>query len=305
MKANESGRCEHWDGLPIRENFPDLVVATVDGTPVRLSDLGTVTDGTKEVRTLARLNGKPAVVLEVQRQSGENTVAVIDGIKERLPRCARFAPGRCQCHGHSGPVALHPRSVARDRTAFGHRQHSGLFDGVAVHAVVAVDRDRRGGDSGIDHRHLRVHALVRFYPEQRHDAGLGVDGRRRDRRCDRGAGKRVSLHRRKGHGPGRSGDRRHQGNRFGRVGDHDLVGDRVPAGFVSVQRDRANAVSVRRDGDGRDSDFDADQFLVDADDVQQVVAAAATSGSASNAQVAPRLLSAGLKGRICGCWKSR
>ncbi len=73
-------------------DFPDLVVATVDGTPVRLSDLGTVTDSTKEVRTLARLNGKPAVVLEVQRQSGENTVAVIDGIKERLPRCEDLLP---------------------------------------------------------------------------------------------------------------------------------------------------------------------------------------------------------------------
>ena len=73
-------------------NFPDLVVATVGGSPIRLSDLGEVTDGTKEVRTLARLNGVPAVVLEVQRQSGENTVAVIKGIKERLPRCDDLLP---------------------------------------------------------------------------------------------------------------------------------------------------------------------------------------------------------------------
>ncbi len=74
------------------KDFPELVVATVDGVPVRLNDLGTVTDGTKEVRTLARLNGQPAVVLEVQRQSGENTVAVIKGIKQRLPRCDDLLP---------------------------------------------------------------------------------------------------------------------------------------------------------------------------------------------------------------------
>lgn len=73
-------------------NFSDLVVATVAGTPVRLSDLGEVTDGTKEVRTLARLNGKPAVVLQVQRQSGENTVAVIEGVNERLARCRELLP---------------------------------------------------------------------------------------------------------------------------------------------------------------------------------------------------------------------
>ncbi len=80
------GRVEH------SRHFPDLVVSSVNGTPVRLSDLGEVIDGTKEVRTLARLNGEPAVVLSVQRQSGENTVEVINAIKERLPRCRELLP---------------------------------------------------------------------------------------------------------------------------------------------------------------------------------------------------------------------
>ena len=72
--------------------FPDLVVDTVEGVPIRLSDLGEVVDGTKEVRTLARLDGQPAVVLQVQRQSGENTVAVIEGVKELLPRSRDLLP---------------------------------------------------------------------------------------------------------------------------------------------------------------------------------------------------------------------
>ncbi|MCA9168089.1 MAG: efflux RND transporter permease subunit, partial [Planctomycetales bacterium] len=73
-------------------DFPNLVVTTVDGTPIRLADLGEVTDSTKEVRTLARLNGQPAVVLQVQRQSGENTVRVIEAIKQRLDRCRALLP---------------------------------------------------------------------------------------------------------------------------------------------------------------------------------------------------------------------
>jgi hydrophobe/amphiphile efflux-1 (HAE1) family protein len=73
-------------------DFPNLVVATVGGSTVRLSDLGEVRDTTKEVRTLARLNGKPAVVLQVQRQSGENTVRVIQAIKDRLPRSRALLP---------------------------------------------------------------------------------------------------------------------------------------------------------------------------------------------------------------------
>lgn len=72
--------------------FPQLVVETVGGVPIRLSDLGHVEDATKEVRTMARLDGQPAVVLQVQRQAGENTVRVIAGIKERLTRCQALLP---------------------------------------------------------------------------------------------------------------------------------------------------------------------------------------------------------------------
>ena len=78
--------------VPNARDFADLVVATVGGSTVRLSDLGEVRDATKEVRTLGRLNGKPAVVLQVQRQSGENTVRVIQAIKERLPRSQKLLP---------------------------------------------------------------------------------------------------------------------------------------------------------------------------------------------------------------------
>jgi HAE1 family hydrophobic/amphiphilic exporter-1 len=73
-------------------DFPELAVATVNGSTVRLKDLGQVKDATKEVRTLARLNGKPAVVLQVQRQSGENTVRVIEAVKSRLPRSRDLLP---------------------------------------------------------------------------------------------------------------------------------------------------------------------------------------------------------------------
>ncbi|MBM4090332.1 MAG: efflux RND transporter permease subunit, partial [Planctomycetes bacterium] len=73
-------------------SFADLVVATVNGAPVRLRDLGTALDTTKEERSLARLNGRPAVVLEIQRQSGANTVDVIRAVKERLERCRELLP---------------------------------------------------------------------------------------------------------------------------------------------------------------------------------------------------------------------
>src|SRR5262250_1763843 len=72
--------------------FNDLVVATLGGTPVRVRDVGYAEDGTKEMRSAARLNGVPTVILEIRRQSGENTVAVIEGVKKNLARLTRQIP---------------------------------------------------------------------------------------------------------------------------------------------------------------------------------------------------------------------
>ncbi len=66
------------------EDFNDLVVATVNGSAIRVRDIGRAEDGTKEQRSLARLNGVPTVTLQVRRQSGANTVEVIEGVKARL-----------------------------------------------------------------------------------------------------------------------------------------------------------------------------------------------------------------------------
>lgn len=72
--------------------FNDLVVATVKGAPIRIRDIGQAVDGTKESRSTARLNGETAVALGVRKQNGANTVAVIEGVKERLERVRAQLP---------------------------------------------------------------------------------------------------------------------------------------------------------------------------------------------------------------------
>ncbi len=78
--------------MPDSREFNELVVSTVDNVPVRIRDLGDAVDFTKERRTLARFNGEPAVILLVQRQSGMNTVEVIDAVKERLATARELLP---------------------------------------------------------------------------------------------------------------------------------------------------------------------------------------------------------------------
>ncbi|MFZ4627570.1 MAG: efflux RND transporter permease subunit [Blastocatellia bacterium] len=72
--------------------FDDLVIANAGGSPIRIRDIGYAEDGTKEMRTLSRLNGRPAVTLDIIRQSGSNTVAVIDDVKRNLERVRRQIP---------------------------------------------------------------------------------------------------------------------------------------------------------------------------------------------------------------------
>src|SRR5262249_41830053 len=74
------------------EGFDGLIVADFKGSPVRLRDVATVTDGEEEPRTLSRLNGQNAVSLLVRKQSGTNTVAVVDAVKARLADIQRTLP---------------------------------------------------------------------------------------------------------------------------------------------------------------------------------------------------------------------
>src|SRR5688500_13023904 len=72
--------------------FNDIVIATINGAPIRIRDVGRGEDGVREQRSVSRLNGEPTVALEVRRQSGANTVEVIDGVKAQLERIREQLP---------------------------------------------------------------------------------------------------------------------------------------------------------------------------------------------------------------------
>ena len=72
--------------------FGDIVVRQQAGHAVQLRDVGTVEDSMAEAETKASLNGEPTVLLTIRRQSGTNTVAVVDAVKERLADLAPLVP---------------------------------------------------------------------------------------------------------------------------------------------------------------------------------------------------------------------
>jgi len=72
--------------------FSEIIVANVNGTPIRVRELGRVEDSFAEPRSWNVLEGKEAVTLNVRRQSGSNTVRIIEAIKERLDRIRHTLP---------------------------------------------------------------------------------------------------------------------------------------------------------------------------------------------------------------------
>jgi len=72
--------------------FENLIVANVDGEPVRLSDIGRVEVGPESERKLVRFNGTPAVGLGVVKLARANTIAVVDEVRAEIARLEEELP---------------------------------------------------------------------------------------------------------------------------------------------------------------------------------------------------------------------
>ncbi|HUS05073.1 MAG TPA: efflux RND transporter permease subunit [Bryobacteraceae bacterium] len=72
------GRLEHVD------EFNNIIIKNVGGAPIHLRDVGYAEDGMSEKRSFAYYKGSPAVLLDIRRQTGTNTVKVVDELKKRI-----------------------------------------------------------------------------------------------------------------------------------------------------------------------------------------------------------------------------
>src|SRR2546423_1308336 len=69
-----------------------VVVREVNDHPIRVADVARVEDGEEEEETAAFQNGKRTIILSIRKQSGENTVAVVDAVRDRLAGVEKALP---------------------------------------------------------------------------------------------------------------------------------------------------------------------------------------------------------------------
>jgi multidrug efflux pump len=80
------------DQISSAETYKSVVVAFRNGAPVRVSDVADVADGLENSKVGAWYQGKPAVVIDVQRQPGENVIETVERVRAQLPRLRQAMP---------------------------------------------------------------------------------------------------------------------------------------------------------------------------------------------------------------------
>jgi multidrug efflux pump len=73
-------------------DYSSLIVAYKNGSPVRMSDVGNVIDGTQNDKLGAWMNETQAIIVNIQRQPGANVISVVEGIKALLPQLQATLP---------------------------------------------------------------------------------------------------------------------------------------------------------------------------------------------------------------------
>jgi multidrug efflux pump len=80
------------DQLVTSNDYRHVVVAYRNGAPVMLTDVAKIVDGVENKYQAAWMNKTPAVIINVQRQPGGNTISVVKSIKLLLPQLEANLP---------------------------------------------------------------------------------------------------------------------------------------------------------------------------------------------------------------------
>ncbi|MGE5826557.1 MAG: efflux RND transporter permease subunit [Bacteroidota bacterium] len=78
--------------LDTAEDFRNLIVARRGGRAVTLGQLADVEDGQQDEETAALINGRRALSIDIVKAQGENTIAVVDGVRAAVRDMQRFLP---------------------------------------------------------------------------------------------------------------------------------------------------------------------------------------------------------------------
>ena len=182
----------HWqiyanDQAKKAAEYLPLIVAYRNGAPVRLADVAEVVDSVQDLRNAGSANGKPSVLVIINRQPNANIIETVDRVTALLPQLRASIPSAID-------LAVVMERTTTIRASLRDVERTLLISIALVILVVflflrnwrATLIPERGG-AGVADRHLRRHVPVRLQPQQPLADGAHhrhrLRGRRRDRRA--------------------------------------------------------------------------------------------------------------------------
>jgi HAE1 family hydrophobic/amphiphilic exporter-1 len=118
------------------DDIRNVAVMTRDGVPIYLRDIAEVVDSTEDRRQFLQIDGRPAVRMQVNKQTGENTVAVSDGIRTEVDRINREVPG-------VRVIVTNDQAVFIERAINNVREHAVIGGALVVLIIFLFLRDFR------------------------------------------------------------------------------------------------------------------------------------------------------------------
>jgi multidrug efflux pump subunit AcrB len=79
--------------IDVVSQINDVPIKVVNGTPVFVRDIGTASDSAAVQTSIVRVNGRESVYIPVTKQEGANTLAVADGVRDRIPKLTEIPAG--------------------------------------------------------------------------------------------------------------------------------------------------------------------------------------------------------------------
>ncbi|CAN5272082.1 efflux RND transporter permease subunit [soil metagenome] len=80
------------DQIATADAYKPIIIAYRNGSPVTIGDVAKIVDGLENEKTGAWYQGRPAVVIEIQRQPGANVIDVVRQIREEIPKLQKAVP---------------------------------------------------------------------------------------------------------------------------------------------------------------------------------------------------------------------
>ena len=233
------------DQLVTSADYRRVVVAYRNGAPVMLPDVARVVDGVENNNLAAWMNETPAVILNVQRQPGANTISVVRSIKQLLPQLEANLPTGIRVTVLTDLTTAIEASVSDVEYELLLTVGACCAGDLRVPAQPQSHVHPKRSRAAVAGRHVRGDVPPRLQPRQPVDDGADDLNRLRRRRRHRDDREHLALHRGRRYADGRCA----QGRRADRLYDSVAVGvahRRTDSAPVHGRRRRAPVPGVRR-----------------------------------------------------------